>query len=72
MTILREVTGELIGMFLADSRLTGAILMLVLVVAGLVRGIGIAPSFGGAILLIGCLVILVEAAVREARIRRRS
>jgi hypothetical protein len=72
MTILREVVSELVGMFLADARLTLAILALVSVVAGLIRGMGIAPTVGGLFLMFGCLIILVESAVREARVRRRS
>ncbi|HZO54515.1 MAG TPA: hypothetical protein VFB63_17515 [Bryobacteraceae bacterium] len=36
MAILRDVVKELIAMFLADARLTAAILLLVAVVAGLI------------------------------------
>lgn len=71
MTLLRDIVNELIGMFLADVRLTTAILVLVLIVAGLTLSLGVAPLIGGGTLLVGCLVILVEAAVRETRRRRR-
>jgi hypothetical protein len=70
MNLLREVASELLGMFLADARLTGAVLALVLLVAALLIKAGVAPLLGGGLLLAGCLVILVEAAIREAR--RRS
>ncbi len=71
MTLLRDIAKELLGMFLADARLTGAILALVLLVAGLVSSLGVELLIGGGTLLVGCLAILVEAAVREARHRRR-
>ena len=67
MTILRDVARELAGMFLADGRLTGAVVALVASVAGAVLGLGVEPLIGGAALLAGSLLILVEAASREAR-----
>ena len=72
MTLLRDIASELIGMFLADARLTTAISALVLIVAGLTRSLGVEPLIAGGTLLIGCLVILVEAAFREARHRRQT
>jgi hypothetical protein len=72
MTLLADVAKELLGMFLADLRLSGAILALVATVAGLLVIAGAEPLIGGAALLLGCHVILVEAALREARRRARS
>ncbi len=72
MTLLRDIAGELAGMFFADIRLAGAVLLLVSVVATVVRILGAPPLIGGAVLLIGCHAILVEAVVREARRRRSS
>jgi Flp pilus assembly protein TadB len=72
VTLLRDIVAELLGMFLADARLSVAILLLVLVVAALVDGAGLGPLIGGAALLIGCIAILVEAAVRESRRRKRE
>ena len=71
MTLLRDIVNELISMFLADARLATAILLLVLIVAGLTLSLGVEPLIAGGMLLIGCLVILVEAAVRETRRRGR-
>ena len=71
MSLLRDIAHELLGMFLADFRLTVAILALVLLVAGLIFSLGVQPLIGGSVLLAGCLVILVEAAVRETRRRHR-
>lgn len=71
MILLRDIVNELISMFLADARLATAILLLVLIVAGLTLSLGVEPLIAGGTLLIGCLVILVEAAVRETRRRGR-
>lgn len=70
MTLLRDIVRELAGMFVADARLTGAILALVSIVAGLVLWTGVPPLIGGAGLLAGSLLVLVEAACREARRRK--
>jgi len=72
MSLLRDIASELVGMFLADVRLSGAILALVLIVAGLVRAAAAEPLVGGGALLAGNLLILVEAAFREARHPRRA
>jgi hypothetical protein len=71
MILLRDIVKELISMFLADARLATTILLLVLIVAGLTLSLGVEPLIAGGTLLIGCLVILVEAAVRETRRRGR-
>lgn len=70
MSLIVDVVKELVSMFLADARLSIATLALVAIVAGLVVALHIEPLVGGSMLLLGCLVILVEAAVREARRRR--
>ena len=72
MSIIVEVAKELLGMFLADARLTTATLVLVAIVAGLVVALHVEPLVGGFVLILGCLVILVEAAVRESRSRIAS
>jgi hypothetical protein len=67
MTVIGEVFKELFSMFVADIRLTLAILLLVGVVAGLVSAFPVVPYFAGGMLLFGFVAILVEAVVREAR-----
>lgn len=47
------------------------ILVLVALVAGLIFVLHVEPVLGGCVLVFGCLGILIEATVREAR-RRRS
>jgi hypothetical protein len=71
MSIIGDVAKELLGMFLADVRLTSATLILVAAVAALIAWLHADPMVGGGLLLLGSLLIVVEAAVREAR-RRRS
>lgn len=66
MNLLREIAHELVGMFLADARLSGAVLALVALV-GLTLGLGLAPWIGGFLLAAGCPAVLIEAACREAR-----
>jgi polyferredoxin len=72
MTIIIDVAKELLGMFLTDARLTMATLVLVAIVASLVVALHVEPIWCGGVLLLGCLVILVEAAIREARRRSTS
>jgi hypothetical protein len=70
MSIFIDVAKELFSMFLADARLTTATLVLVALVAIIVVAIRIEPLVGGALLITGCLAIVVDAAAREARRRR--
>jgi hypothetical protein len=70
MRIVADVAKELASMFLTDVRLTLAILILVAVVAYLIEWLHFGSILGGGLLLVGSLLILVEAAVREARRRR--
>ncbi len=71
MTMLNEVLAELIGMFLADARLTAAILAVVALSAILIRFGGIDPLISGGVLLGSCLAVLVEN-VRHSGRRRHS
>ncbi len=68
MSILREVLSELFGMFLGDAWLSAATLGVV-AVAALVAAA--APLAGGAVLLIGCLAVVLGAVLRSAP-RRKS
>lgn len=72
MTILKDVLAELFGMFLGDARLSAAILVVVAVAAGVIRLAGAPPLLGGAILLAGCLAVMIGAVLRAARARARS
>lgn len=67
MTILKDVLAELFGMFVADARLTLAILGVVALAAGLIDVGGIAPLVGGAVLLAGCLGVMIAAVLWSAR-----
>ncbi len=65
--ILGDVAKELIGMFLADARLTISILVLVALAAALVDWLHVNAVVSGALLVVGSLLILVEAIVRQAK-----
>ena len=70
MTLVQDIAKELFSMFLCDARLTGAIVALVLLAEGLILRLDVDPLIGGATLLFGCLIILVDAAARETRHRQ--
>lgn len=69
MSLLKEVLAELFGMFMADARLSLAVLLLVGAVALLIDVARVDPLLAGAVLLAGCLAIV--AAVTAATARRR-
>jgi len=67
MTVFKEVVAELIGMFVGEKALTIAVLMVVATAGGLVDFAGVTPLVGGAVLLFGCLILLIESVCRSAR-----
>ncbi|MDF1793591.1 MAG: hypothetical protein P1U88_16880 [Thalassobaculaceae bacterium] len=71
MSILAEVLAELFGMFLADIRLTAAILALVAGVAAAMHWGAIGSLTGGGALLAGCLVLVIASVVLAARAASR-
>jgi len=70
MNLLKLVSTEILGLFIDDGNLAVLSLLLVAVVTGLVKLIGLPPLWGGLLLLVGCLAILAESARRGSR--RRS
>ncbi len=68
MSVLREVLAELFAMFVADARLSAAVLLLVGAVAALLSlAEGLDPLVGGGLLLLGCLGLVIESVRRAAR-----
>lgn len=67
MNLVREILGELHKMFLADARMSLAALAVVVAVAVLIRWVGLAPVWGGALLLAGCVAVLVVSVRAAAR-----
>lgn len=68
MTIIADVLKELVSMFVADARLTAAILALVALVAAWVEWApGVHPMLPGFALLAGCLLIIVSITAAHAR-----
>ena len=71
MNILREVASGLLKMFVGDAWLTLGVLSIVSL-TGLLTGSGaVRPLFGGAILFLGCIVVLVASVVVYGRRHRR-
>ena len=67
MTVLKEVAAELIGMFVAEKRLTLAVLGVVTVAGCLVNFTDLDPLVGGTVVLLGCVILLIENVWRSAR-----
>jgi hypothetical protein len=59
MNLLKEVAAELVGMFFGDTRMTLTVLAIVAASGALVTLTGIDPLVGGAILALGCPVLLM-------------
>ena len=72
MTVLRDVLKELFSMFLADARLSCAVLALVVLVWVAIDFLGIAAIAAGAGLFFGTLAILIWVTTAEARRKDRS
>ncbi len=67
MNILRDVFQELVKMFLADFRQSISILLLVAFVAFLIKYVNVGALIAGGVLLVGCLLILVLAVLRQRK-----
>lgn len=67
MTMLKEFAAELIGMFVGEKRMTISVLAIVAATGSLVDFSGLDPLVGGAVLLFGCLILLVESVCRSSR-----
>jgi hypothetical protein len=72
MTVLLDVLKELFSMFLADARLSCAILALVVLVWVAIDFLSIPAIAGGAGLFLGALAILIWITTSEARRKARS
>jgi len=67
MGVVGDVAKELMSMFLGDARLTISILVLVAIAAALVNWLHVNAGVSGALLVVGSLLILIEAVAREAK-----
>lgn len=69
MIVLKLIWDEILGMFVDDGALALQAVVLIAVVAGLVKGLGLSPLVGGVLLLVGCLVALGLSLLRKTRRR---
>lgn len=67
MTIVRLILKELVGMFIDDGSLATLVLLLILTVTATVKLLALPPLAGGALLLVGCLAILLYSVRSAAR-----
>jgi len=66
MSIFIQVLKDLVKMFVADARMTTAILALVALVAALVKWTHIDPLTIGWLLPAGCIILLIASALAAA------
>ncbi|BAB51505.1 hypothetical protein [Mesorhizobium japonicum] len=71
MSVIRFVAKEFLGMFVDDGNLALLALVLVAAVAAAVKLLALPPLLGGALLLVGCLAILLQSVRRAARGTKR-
>jgi hypothetical protein len=69
MTILRDLGAELVGMFIGNRRLTFGVLAIVATTGLSINFAGLEPLVGGALLLLGCPVLLIENVRRSSGLR---
>lgn len=67
MNIVKLIVAELIGMFIDDELLAIAVLVVVGIAAALAYAFHTAAFVVGAVLLLGCVAVLVASAVRGIR-----
>jgi hypothetical protein len=67
MNAIRLVVKEFFGMFVDDGSLALLALVLVAVDTAAVKQLALPPLLGGALLLVGCLAILLQSVRRATR-----
>jgi hypothetical protein len=72
MNVIRLAAKECFGMFVDDGSLALLALVLVAVIASAVKLLALPPLLGGALLLNGCLAILLQSVRRAAQLRHNS
>jgi len=70
MNILREVAGGLLRIFVGDAWQTVGILTVVSLTGLLMASGSVRPLFGGALLFMGCIVVLVASVALYGRQHR--
>jgi hypothetical protein len=72
MNRLRTAFDELVHLFVDDGSLAAFAVVLIVLVAGAVKILGLAPLWGGLVLLAGMLAILAESLSRAAKLARST
>ncbi|TPK89718.1 hypothetical protein FJ934_22720 [Mesorhizobium sp. B2-4-12] len=71
MNVIRLIAKEFFGMFVDDGNLALLALVLVAAVLAAVKLLALPPLLGGALLLVGCLAILLQSVRRAASATNR-
>jgi hypothetical protein len=67
MKALKAIFTQAVGLFVDDGAYAAAIVIWLLVIAGLVRFSTISPNIAAMLLFVGLAAILAESAIRRAR-----
>lgn len=67
MTWLKLIWDEALGLFVDDGALAFQVVVLIALVAGAVKLLGLSPLLGGVLLLAGCLAVLGLSLSRKVR-----
>jgi hypothetical protein len=67
MQLIKAIFAELLSLFVDDSNLALQVLALVAAVTGLVKLAGVNALIAAALLLIGCIGILLASVLRRAK-----
>jgi hypothetical protein len=70
MKMVAELLAELAAMFVGEKRLTITVLAMVAATALLIDVVRVDGLFAGALLLFGCLALLIETVCRAANLAR--
>lgn len=71
MNIVRDAAGVLFKMFAGDAWLAVGVLSIVSVTGLLTESGAVPPLFGGALLFLGCIVVLVVSVMHAQRRHRQ-
>ncbi len=67
MTLIKSILAELISLFVDDGNLALQVVALVVLVTVITKLAGISALASAAVLVVGCVVILIASVLRKAR-----
>ncbi len=67
MSLVKSILAELLSLFVDDGNLALQIVGLIFVVTAMTKLAHVGPLISAAVLLIGCIAILIASVIRRAR-----